>query len=65
MRRRGLAALTAIAVFTTGGAAALRSQAGGTLVMGQSTATTHFNNAVGSGTGIMIRLAHLRKSADA
>lgn len=32
---------------------------GGTLVMGQATATTHFNNAVGSGTGIMVPGAHL------
>jgi len=54
MRRRGLAALTAIAVVTAGAAVAEEPKRGGTLVMGQSTATTHFNNAVGSGTGIMI-----------
>ncbi len=35
-------------------AAAQEPRRGGTLVMGQSTGTTSFNNAVGSGTGIMV-----------
>lgn len=54
MRARNLGVLIAAVVLTLGSAAAQEPKRGGTLVIGQSSATTHFNNAVGSGTGIMI-----------
>ena len=44
----------AVAVAVTSTASAQEPRRGGTLVMGQSTGTTSFNNAVGSGTGIMV-----------
>ncbi|MBN9264313.1 MAG: hypothetical protein J0I75_07025, partial [Hyphomicrobium sp.] len=59
MRARNFGVLIAAAALTLGSAAAQEPKRGGTLVMGQSSATTHFNNAVGSGTGIMIPGAQL------
>ena len=54
MRRAIAAFITTLAVAVAATASAQEPRRGGTLVMGQSTGTTSFNNAVGSGTGIMV-----------